>query len=567
MQGYGVIARPLTDLLKKDKFKWNETAEEAFMKLKQAMTTVPVLALPNFEDQFVVESDASGKGLGAVLMQQQRPIAYFSQVLSERQQLKSVYERELMAIVFAIQKWRHYLLGRKFIVRTDQKSLKFLLEQREINMEYQRWLSKLLGFDFDIHYKPGLENKAADALPRKDATVELLAMTVPTAIQFQDIEAEVAQDETLQKLVRELVADPLSHPDYSLVQGRLLRKGRLALPKESKLIGVILKEMHDGRMGGHGGVQRTQKRISELFFWMGMMNDIKRYVAACSVCQRHKYSTLAPGGLLQPLRVPEAVWEDVAMDFVEGLPKSEGYNAVLVVVDRLSKYAHFIRLRHPFTATDVALLFVQEVIKLHGFSKTIVSDRDRVFTSQFWKELFRLAGTTPCMSTAYHPQTDGQTEVTNRGLETYLRCFTSDKPKAWVHYLPWAELCYNSSYHSSIKMTPFKAVYGREAPALIRYEVGSTANADLENRLIERDEMIATMKEHIDKAQQTMKKQVDGHRREVVFAVGEKVYVKIRPYRQQSLARRMNEKLSARFYGPFEVVARIGEVAYRLKLR
>lgn len=382
------------------------------MKLKQAMTSVPILALPDFGEQFVVESDASGKGLGAVLMHRQKQIAYFSQVLSERQQLKSVYERELMAIVFAIQKWRHYLLGRKFIVRTDQKSLKFLLEQREINMEHhQRWLSKLLGFDFDIHYKPGLENKAADALSRKDAALELSALTISTAIQFQDIKKEVAQDEMLKKLVQELAADPKSHPDYTMAQGRLLRKGKLVLPKELKVIGIVLKKMHDGRMGGHGGVQHTQKRISELFFWVGMMNDIKCYVAACSVCQRHKYSTLAPEGLLQPLSILEAIWEDVAMDFVEGMPRSEGYNAVLVVVERLSKYAHFIRLRHPFTATDVALLFVLEVLKLHGFSKTIVSDRDRVFTSHFWKELFRLAGTTLCMSTAYHPQTDGQTAV------------------------------------------------------------------------------------------------------------------------------------------------------------
>lgn len=270
-------------------------------------------------------------------MQRQRPIAFFSQVLSERQQMKSVYERELMAIVFAIRKWRHYLLGRKFLVRTGQKSLKFLLEQREINMEYQRWLTKLLGFDFEIQYKPGLENKAADALSRRELATELMALSVPTAIQLQDIELEVARDENLQKIMSEVRADPASHPEYSMIQGRLLRRGKLVLPKDSKLIGVILQELHDGRMGGHGGVQRTQRRVSELFYWVGMMGDIRRY-AACSVCQRHKYSTLAPGGLLQPLQIPQAIWEDVAMDFIEGLPPSEGYNLVLVVVDRLCSF-------------------------------------------------------------------------------------------------------------------------------------------------------------------------------------------------------------------------------------
>lgn len=182
VKDYGHLARPLTTLLKKERFLWEEMAAVAFKKLKEAMTMVPVLALPDFEELFVVESDASAVGLGAVLMQHQRPIAYYSQALTERQKLKSVYERELMAIVFAVQKWRHYLIGRKFLVRTDQKSLKFLLEQREINMDYQRWLTKLLGFDFEIQYRPGLDNKVADALSRKVAVVELYALSAPTAL-------------------------------------------------------------------------------------------------------------------------------------------------------------------------------------------------------------------------------------------------------------------------------------------------------------------------------------------------------------------------------------------------
>ena len=180
VQYYGDIAKPLTSLLQKDQFQWSDEATTAFQSLKRAMTTVPVLALADFNDTFVIESDASKVWLGAVLMQQQRPVAFFSQALTERQKLKSVYERVMMAIVFSLQKWRHYLLGRHFVVWTDQKSLKFLLEQREINMDYQKWFSKILGFDFEIVYKPGLENKVADALSRKEVLPELFAFTYST---------------------------------------------------------------------------------------------------------------------------------------------------------------------------------------------------------------------------------------------------------------------------------------------------------------------------------------------------------------------------------------------------
>ncbi|KAL0539538.1 hypothetical protein IC582_023753 [Cucumis melo] len=164
VQHYGSIAAPLTQLLKKGGFKWNEESEESFLKLKYAMMSLPTLALPNFELPFEIETDASGFGVGAVLIQSKRPIAFYSHTLSMRDRARPIYERELMAVVLSVQRWRPYLLGAKFVVKTDQKSLKFLLEQRVIQPQYQKWLSKLLGYSFEVVYKPGLENKAVGAL-------------------------------------------------------------------------------------------------------------------------------------------------------------------------------------------------------------------------------------------------------------------------------------------------------------------------------------------------------------------------------------------------------------------
>ncbi|KAL4568635.1 hypothetical protein LXL04_024250 [Taraxacum kok-saghyz] len=470
VRGYADIAKPLTEKLRKDQFGWNDRAEESFKRLKQAMTTVPILAMPDFNKNFEVETDASGYGLGAVLSQEKRPIAFYSFTLGPRAMMKSVYEKELMAIVHAVLKWRSYLMGRKFIVRTDQQSLKYLFEQRLIGSEYQKWISKLVGFDFEIQYRSGASNRVADALSRKEPIKGCNIMELGVWEHRDQLKKEMAEDELLRKLRRDLTADPQSHKDFTLFQDNVLFKGRLMIPASSAVKNSIIHEFHNSPIGGHAGEKKTMYRAALEVYWTGLRQDIVDYIRKCPVCQQQKSLTTFPSGLLQSIPIPTKIWEEVTMDFIEGLPRSNGWDTIWVVVDRLTKYAHFILLRHPFTATTLANTFLKEIVRLHVMPKSIISDRDRIFTGNTWQELFKLYGVHLKRSTAYHPQTDGQSEVVNRCLETYLRCFSSEKPKQWARWLVWAEYWYNTSFHTATKQTLFKALYGCDPPPILRYE-------------------------------------------------------------------------------------------------
>jgi len=228
--------------------------------------------------------------------------------------------------------------------------------------------------------------------------------------------------------------------------------------QNSALQTKIIHSFHATAIGGHSGVQATYHRVHRLFYWKGLKSADEDFVKQCQICQQVKHLNSHPAGLVQPLPIPEGAWQDLSMDFIEGLPKSEGYEVILVVVDRFTKYAHFITVKHPFTAPTIARAVFDNVIKLHGMPKTIVSDRDKVFTSVFWKELFRLLGTTLMFSSAYHPQTNGQTERVNQCLEMYLRCLVYDTPKKWKSMLAQEEFWYNSTFHFSLGCSPFQAL-------------------------------------------------------------------------------------------------------------
>ena len=414
VKGYRSICKPLTQLLKKDAFGWNSEATTAFTLLKAVMTTPPVLSLPDLGKLFVVETDASMVGVGAVLMQEGHPIAYLSKALGLKQQAMSIYEKEMLAILHTVHKWRHYLWGKHFKIRTDHVSLKYLLDQKIITPMQHQWLVKLMGYDYEIEYRQGKENVAADALSRP-VSHEIFAMVVSSV--SSNIMAEITTswqaDPYLLSIIQDLQSTPDSHPHYSWVNGHLNRKGKIVVGRDLELHSKLISLYHSSTMGGHSGVTATAKRVGSLFYWKGQQKHIRQFIRECSTCQRNKHENIATPGLLQPLPVPHAPFIDISMDFVEGLPKSEGKDVIMVVVDRFSKYAHFMSLSHPFTASLVAKVFMDNIYKLHGLPASIVSDRDPIFLSRFWKELFTIQGVNLLYSSAYHPQTDGQTEIVN----------------------------------------------------------------------------------------------------------------------------------------------------------
>lgn len=424
-----------------------------------------------------------------------------------------------------------------------------------------------MAFDFEVKYRLGSSNRVADALSRKsEEKIVLSSLLTTSSIDWSSLMTEIERDPFLNKLKEDVENKKRKFPEFEVAAGRLLFKKRLVISKHSTFIPTIMKEYHDSPVGGHSGELKTYLRIASDWFWQGMRKDVSKYVRECVTCQQNKSSNQQPAGLLQPLPVSGQVWDHITMDFVEGLTRSKGFDTILVVVDRLSKYAHFIKLKHPFSALTVATEFVHGIVRLHGFPISIISDRDHIFMSLFWKELFRLQGTTLKRSSAYHPQTDGQSEVVNKCLETYLRCFASGHPHTWAQWISWAEFWYNTSPHVSLNMSPFQVLYGREPPHLLRLGTGHTPIDSVEETLQARDAILDELKLHILRAQQIMKQSADNHRRELVLQVGEYAYLKLQPYRQKSLARRPFEKLAARYYGPYEVLERIGGVAYKLAL-
>ncbi|KAJ9555712.1 hypothetical protein OSB04_010326 [Centaurea solstitialis] len=483
IQDFSRIAVPLTRLTKKSEpYVWGPDQQAAFETLRQRLCEAPVLTLPEGVEDMTVYCDASHLGLGCVLMQRGRVIAYALRQLKPHEANYPTHDLELAAVVFALKIWRHYLYG---------------------------------DYDCEILYHPGKANVVADALSRKTAHTSLrishLKMAMTTS--FLDL-VRRAQEEASQNAnipgVR--VSSELSSANQNKERvrgqlplmvrdsrGLLTRHARVWVPHAGDARQTLLEEAHKSRFSIHPGATKMYRDLRTDYWWPGMKREVARYVESCLTCLKVKAEHQRPHGKMQPLEIPEWKWENLTMDLITKLPKTpRKFDAIWVIVDRLTKSAHFLAIRESFTSEQLADLYVKEVVRRHGVPVSIISDRDTRFTSRFWERFHADMGTRLHFSTAYHPQTDGQSDRTIQTLEDMLRACVLDFGGSWDTYLPLAEFSYKNSYHSSIGMPPYEMLYGRRCRTPICWgEVGQ--------RVLGSTEVVQQTTEHIQRIRERLR--------------------------------------------------------------
>ncbi|KAI3704334.1 hypothetical protein L1987_74552 [Smallanthus sonchifolius] len=472
ISNFSKIAVPLTALTHKGKsYEWGPKQEEAFQTLKHKLCNAPILTLPSGNDDFVVYCDASNQGLGCVLMQRGQVIAYASRQLKVHEKNYTTHDLELGAVVFALKIWRHYLYGTKCVVFTDHKSLQHIFNQKELNMRQRRWVELLNDYDCEIRYHPGKANVVADALSRKER-IMLHSVRI-----YNDIQARILQ--TQHTLVTEgnMYQEMACGVELLLetkANGLLYYLDRIWVPYRDDLRTFLMNESHKTRYSVHPGADKMYMGLHQQYWWPGMKKDIALFVAKCLTYSKVKAEHQKPSGLLEQPEIPVWKWENLAMDFITKLPRtSSGHDSIWVIIDRLTKSAHFLPIREDYRVEKLARIYIDEIVSCHGIPLNIISDRDSRFTSRFWQSLQSALGTRLDLSTAYHPQIDGQTERTMQTLEDMLRACVIDFGGNWDSHLPLIEFSYNNSYHTSINMTPFEALYGRKCRSPICWnEIG-----------------------------------------------------------------------------------------------
>ena len=625
IKGYSKICLPLTNSTALKPAEWKATPQILLAQktLIEAFTSAPVLKHFDPETPAIVETDASDYALGGILSQHYsnsdarkllHPVAFHSRKFTRSEINYDTCDKELLAIVDCFKRWRRYVEGAKHQVQvyTDHNNLELFMTTKVLNRRQARWAQELAGYDFRIYFRPGKLNGKADYLSRRpehrlkeegndkrepetilkaanfataaaaislttplpeissageglryigsSARICSIPMTQWSETFLDEVRAEAANDPQYQQGLR-AVSEMKHNTIASIVDGLLYHKLRLYVPKG--LQQAIMQSEHDSRVAGHFGQDKTIELIKRNFWWPSMKRTIIEYIQSCLPCQQNKARRHRKYGLLSPLELPHAPWTSLSMDFITGLPLSSGCDEVWVIVDRFTKMAHFIPLAvGGKTAADLARIFAKEIWRLHGLPADIVSDRDSRFTSATWKVFLAILGIRPRMSTAFHPETDGQTERVNQTIETFLRPYLSQEQDDWADLLPLAEFAYNNSATTATGMSPFYANYGwhpagnnpRETDAL--HPASEVYSHWIKGAIDRARKALEQTRAHMARNADPKRKQSPS------YAVGDAVMLSTKNLK----LKRPSKKLGHKYIGPFEVEKVISPTAVRLTL-
>nr|GEZ26324.1 putative reverse transcriptase domain-containing protein [Tanacetum cinerariifolium] len=468
IEGFSKIARPMTKLTQKSvKFDWGEKTKAAFQLLKQKLCSAPILALPKGSENFVVH-----------------------------EKNYTTHDLELGAVVFTLKMWRHCLYGTKCVVFTDHKSLQHIFDQKELNMRQRRWLDLLSNYDCEIRYHPGKANVVADALTRKEGNFI---------------------NEDLHGMINKL--EPRA-------EGTLCLNNQSWISCISDLRALIMHESPKSKYSIHPGSDKMYQDLKNLYWWHNIKAEFATYVIKCLICGKVKIEYQKPSGLLVQPEILQWKWENITMDFVTKLPKtSAGQDTIWVIVDRLTKSAHFLPMREDDTLEKLTRQYLKEVVSRHEVPVLIILDRDGRFTSHFWKSLNKALGTRLDMSTAYQPETNGQSERTIQTSEDMLRTYVLDFGKGWDKHISLAEA-------GDRQLT---------GPEIIH----------------ETTEKIVQIKSRIQAARDRQKSYADVRRKPLEFQVEDNVMLKVSPWKGVIRFGKRG-KLNPRYIGPFKILAKVG---------
>lgn len=574
------VAFPLTSLLRQGtSFEWTHDCETSFNQLKFLLTSQPILRHFDPSAPTEVHTDASGIGIGAVLVQRhsgkEHVIAYASRTLSKPERNYTVTEQECLALVFAVQRFRSYLYGRPFQVVTDHHSLCWLVSLRDPSGRLARWALRLQEYDFTVSYKSGRKHADADCLSRMPLTTtlcdadnfdHLIASVTPVFPDKTTFENEQRKDVSLEPLFAEARASTLAGR-FCVREGLLYKRtfsatgSRFLLVVPHTLRSSILRAMHDDATSGHLGMTRTLLRTQERFYWPRMRQSVEQYVASCTQCQTHKSVTTAPAGLLQPVTPPSTPFEQVGIDLVGPFPRSaKGNRWIVVCADYLTRYCETAALPSA-TAGEVSSFLLHSIILRHGPPRVIISDRGRQFTADVVEELLRMCGSELRHSTPYHPQTNGLTERTNRTLVNMLSMYVASNHKNWDDVLPFITYAFNTAQHETTGHSPFFLLYVRPPRYTLDTIFSFYDNDDpsLAETLCLAEETRRLARLRTIASQDRSKLRYDSKHRHVTYEPGDLVMV-WKPIRKRGLS----TKLLAHYTGPFVVLERLSAVDYKI---